>query len=386
TRAGLGHLLLAPARNADHHHSDPAPRGGARHPHRDAGRLLPRQAFRSHGRRHLRRGDVSLVPRVHHRRPVPVRLPARLVPGAGLERQLLEEPLHLRAAAHPARGAGRPCAADAALPLVLPRRDEERLRAHGARQGTLGAGDPAQARAAQRARAGGHQHLAPHPRRVRRQLPAGDFLLHPGPGARDLSRGEPQRLPGDPGGDDLSRGPHHAHQPRGRRALQLRRPAHPAALMAAVLDVTPESAWTALWRRLQQDRVGAVSLGIVVAYLVMILFAMAGFLARGWSEEVGVPYANPGFLGERPNLEAALQKRMEHKGKAPDMRDVDPLAPKYDEWAKRTQELKSTEPERSLTLPWGGDRWGRDVLAKAIKGSQVSIAVGIVAALCATLI
>src|SRR3954463_593942 len=156
--------------------------------------------------------------------------------------------------------------------------------------------------------------------------------------------------------------------------------------MAAVLDVTPQNAWTALWHRLQQDRVGAVSLGIVVVYLVMILFAMAGLLAGDWSEEVGVPYANPAFLGERPNLEAALQRRMEHKGKAPDLRDVDPLAPKYDEWAKRTQELKSTERDRSLTLPWGGDRWGRDVLDKAIKGSQVSIAVGVVAALCATLI
>jgi peptide/nickel transport system permease protein len=156
--------------------------------------------------------------------------------------------------------------------------------------------------------------------------------------------------------------------------------------MAAVLDVTPESAWSALRRRLQQDRVGAASLGIVVAYVVMILFAMAGWLAGGWSEEVGVPYANPAFLGARPNLEGALQKRMEHKGKMPDLRDIDPLAPKYEEWAKRTGELKSTERERSLTLRWGGDRWGRDVLAKAIKGSQVSIAVGVVAALCATCI
>src|SRR5258706_12701907 len=156
--------------------------------------------------------------------------------------------------------------------------------------------------------------------------------------------------------------------------------------MAAVLEVTPENAWTALWRRLQQDRVGALCLGIVVAYLVMILFAAAGWLARGWSEEVGVPYANPGFLGDRPNLEAALQKGSQHKGVAPDLRNVDPLAPKYDEWAKRTGELKSTERKRSLTLPWGGDRWGRDVLDKAIKGSQVSIAVGIVAALCATFI
>src|SRR6267142_973533 len=123
--------------------------------------------------------------------------------------------------------------------------------------------------------------------------------------------------------------------------------------MAAVLDVTPENAWTALWRRLHQDRVGAVSLGIVAAYLVMILFAMAGWLAGGWSVEVGVPYANPSFLGERPNLEAALQKRSQRQGKVPDLRDIDPLAPRYDEWAKRAQELKSTEPERSLTLPWG---------------------------------
>src|SRR5260221_4795779 len=156
--------------------------------------------------------------------------------------------------------------------------------------------------------------------------------------------------------------------------------------MAAVLDVTPENAWSALLRRLQQDRVGAISLGIVVVYLVMIVFAMAGLLAGSWSMEVGVPYANPAFLGDRPNLDAALAKRVDRKGRTPDLRDVDPLAPKYDEWAKRTGELKSTERERSLTLPWGGDRWGRDVLDKAIKGSQVSIAVGIVAALCATFI
>src|SRR5256885_12125280 len=125
--------------------------------------------------------------------------------------------------------------------------------------------------------------------------------------------------------------------------------------MAAVLDVTPENAWVALWRRLQEDRVGALSLGIVVAYLVMILFAMAGVLARGWSEEVGVPYANPAFLGERPNLEAVLGERAgAHPGRAPDLRDVDPLAPKYAEWEKRTAELKTTEHARSPTLPWGG--------------------------------
>ena len=157
--------------------------------------------------------------------------------------------------------------------------------------------------------------------------------------------------------------------------------------MAAVLDLAPENAWIALWRRLREDRAGAVSLGIVVAYLVMIAFAAAGLLARGWSEEVGVPYANPSFLGDRPNFEAQIAQRAQgKKGVAPDLRDINPLAPKYAEWEKRTAELKHTERERSTTLPWGGDRWGHDVLAKAIKGTQVSIAVGVVAALCATLI
>jgi peptide/nickel transport system permease protein len=157
--------------------------------------------------------------------------------------------------------------------------------------------------------------------------------------------------------------------------------------MAAVLDVTPENAWIALWRRLQQDRAGAVSLAIVAAYLLMILLAAAGYLAGGWSEEVGVPYANPAFLGERPNLEAALaQRAARRQGRVPDLSAVDPLAPKYAEWQKRTAELKTTQRERTMTLAWGGDQWGRDVLAKAIKGSQVSIAVGVCAALCATLI
>src|SRR5919109_5453701 len=157
--------------------------------------------------------------------------------------------------------------------------------------------------------------------------------------------------------------------------------------MAAVLDTVPDSPWSALWRRLREDRAGAISLTIVLVYLFMILIAATGYLAAGWNREVGVPFANPAFLGDRPNLEAALRSRaVQPQGKLPDLRAVDPLAPKYEEWRKRTAELKTTVRERSTTLPWGGDRWGRDVLAKAIKGSQVSIAVGVVAALCATLI
>jgi peptide/nickel transport system permease protein len=42
--------------------------------------------------------------------------------------------------------------------------------------------------------------------------------------------------------------------------------------------------------------------------------------------------------------------------------------------------------QRAETLPLGGDKWGRDVLKKTIKGSETSIFVGIAAALVATAI
>jgi peptide/nickel transport system permease protein len=155
--------------------------------------------------------------------------------------------------------------------------------------------------------------------------------------------------------------------------------------MAAVLEARHESAWSALWRRLLQDRAGSIALIAVLAYALLILASGLGVVGSGWHREVGVPYANPTLLGETPiareNKAAQTAARA-----APDLSSVDPLASKYAEWARRTAELKVTEPLRSLTLPWGGDRWGRDVLLKAIKGSQVSIAVGVIAALFATLI
>jgi peptide/nickel transport system permease protein len=157
--------------------------------------------------------------------------------------------------------------------------------------------------------------------------------------------------------------------------------------MAAILEGRHEGAWAALWSRLLQDRFGTLCLAVVLAYLVMILASILGLVSADWHREVGVPYANPALLGDTPQP-AALRwpGARRARGTAPDLSGVDPLAPKYAEWARRTAELKVSEAPRLPTLPWGGDRWGRDVLDKAIKGSQVSIAVGVTAALCATLI
>ncbi len=49
--------------------------------------------------------------------------------------------------------------------------------------------------------------------------------------------------------------------------------------------------------------------------------------------------------------------------------------------------VAAVAPEaRSATLPFGGDKWGRDVLKKTIKGSETSIFVGLAAAFVATFI
>jgi oligopeptide transport system permease protein len=79
--------------------------------------------------------------------------------------------------------------------------------------------------------------------------------------------------------------------------------------MSAVIDSAPrateaapksEGVWHAAWRRYRGDRVGMVSLAIVLGFLLLIALAMAGLVAKGWEREVGVPNAPPTFLGPRP--------------------------------------------------------------------------------------
>jgi peptide/nickel transport system permease protein len=146
--------------------------------------------------------------------------------------------------------------------------------------------------------------------------------------------------------------------------------------------------WILAWRRLRQDRVGMVSLVIVVFFLLMMVGAFTGLIASDWAKEKGVSYANPSFLAGSENLEAKAMASRGEAAKAPpvDLSDVDPLAPRYKEWEERAAKIAVTETKRAETLPFGGDKWGRDVLKKAVKGSEVSIFVGLAAALLATFI
>ena len=177
--------------------------------------------------------------------------------------------------------------------------------------------------------------------------------------------------------------------------------------------------WALAWKRLRTDRVAMVSLAIVVAFLVMVLLSATGLIAGDWAREVGVNYAPPSFLGPaEPAAGAAVapaaqSEQAEQPTELPvedpladalaairggatapnaaggdtasEGRSVDPLADVMAEI--KSKEVKNATAEvRAPTLPLGGDKWGRDVLKKTIKGSQTSIIVGLASAFVATVL
>jgi peptide/nickel transport system permease protein len=157
--------------------------------------------------------------------------------------------------------------------------------------------------------------------------------------------------------------------------------------LATTAPAAPERSspdvWTLAWRRMRADRIAMGALVVVAAYTLLVLAALAGLIDADWSRQVGVPYANPEFIG--PTVDASMTI-VHPSGPRVDISDVDPLAPRYAEWDARAAQIKSVTAARHSTLPLGGDRIGRDVLAKAVKGTEVSILIGVFAALLATAI
>jgi peptide/nickel transport system permease protein len=141
------------------------------------------------------------------------------------------------------------------------------------------------------------------------------------------------------------------------------------------------------WQRFCGDRVGLASAVIVVLYFVLALAAGLGWVAADWAKETGVSYAQPrlsgggapaGAAGPAPSLpaDAAVPG---------DPGIADPLAEDLAELRRSLAAAPAPEP-RLATLPLGGDKWGRDVLQKTLKGMQTSVLVGLAAAFLAAFI
>ena len=224
----------------------------------------------------------------------------------------------------------------------------------------------------------------------------------------------------------------------------------PVAARREIPHTVSPGLWTLAWRRLKTDSVAMVSLAIVAAFVLLMLLSGMGVVAKDWAREVGLNYAPPSFLGpdavpgspevtnkveapavpsgptpgsafnssvvdpigdviaeikggakpssgERPPAESKfvdplgdVMKEIEAQKAAPaaDAKSVDPLADvmKDIQAGKGAAQGAAAAEERRATLPFGADKWGRDVIAKTIKGSETSIFVGLAAAVVATLI
>jgi len=153
---------------------------------------------------------------------------------------------------------------------------------------------------------------------------------------------------------------------------------------APTTNMATTSLARATWKRLRADRVGLASMAVVLGFVGLIVLSATGLVVKDWQKEVGVASAPPGFMGPAPQTEAGVVAAPQ--GPLLDLSAVDPLAPRYGEWAERAARFKSEETVKAETLPFGGDRLGRDVLAKATKGTQTSVFVGLLGAAIAALI
>lgn len=167
-------------------------------------------------------------------------------------------------------------------------------------------------------------------------------------------------------------------------------------MQTTIQHVSP-SLWVLAWRRLRADRVAMISLAIVSAFLLMLVLSLSGLLAADWSQEIGVNYAPPSFVGADVEADADTEENataIAQKSNKPenitafnDYGIQDPLADEMQEiTASLAKQGVLAAPARLSTLPFGGDKWGHDVLKKTIKGAETSIVVGLVAAFLATLL
>jgi peptide/nickel transport system permease protein len=156
--------------------------------------------------------------------------------------------------------------------------------------------------------------------------------------------------------------------------------------VAIPAEVSP-GLWALAWRRLREDRVAMIALTVLLIYLVTLVMSFAGVLAGGWADEVAISYAPPSFMGAHNGKGMAAQEQAVQASAAPlDYYGIqDPLEKEMAEIrAELAQSRAKAAQEPRSTLPFGADRWGRDIIKKTIKGGETSIVVGLVAAALAT--
>ncbi|MEN3032196.1 ABC transporter permease [Chromobacterium amazonense] len=150
------------------------------------------------------------------------------------------------------------------------------------------------------------------------------------------------------------------------------------------------SLWGLGWQRLKRDRIGFVSLWIVLAFMLLALTSWVGLTGRGWNDEIAVSYAPPTFIYQKLHSDASVEQA---PLKASAASEPQGLRPSEDPIWAETQKARQNrdkyvvpEVKKAESLTFGADQRGRDILDKVIKGTSTSLFVGISGALLSILI
>ncbi len=151
--------------------------------------------------------------------------------------------------------------------------------------------------------------------------------------------------------------------------------------------------WALGWRRLRRDRVGMISLCIVAVYVVICLGGAVGLIGANWRDEVAKPHAPPTLLQrfvpqaeELTGAAVGAANANNDPGRTGLAAANDPLADLLAGIGDNADQYRTEEVERAQTLILGADQRGRDVLQKILKGTSVSMFIGLFGAFCAIVI
>ena len=158
--------------------------------------------------------------------------------------------------------------------------------------------------------------------------------------------------------------------------------------------ISSEGLWALTWKRLKADRLAMFSLAIVVLFLGLLVLSASGLVASDWSEEVGVHYAPPDFVGQQTGYKAdelaetdvVPAREVPPENPLDPLKDIirdlrkevsqgrpptetygieDPLKTEMDEIRNRQSQEETTVSDdsgRRKTLPFGADKWGHDII------------------------
>lgn len=145
-------------------------------------------------------------------------------------------------------------------------------------------------------------------------------------------------------------------------------------------------------RRLKADRIAMASLFIVLSFFLMLVLSMTGLIAKDWNKEVAVSYAPPTFIAiDQKVIDRSTMIEQSTVNQSSNQIDYygiqDPLAEDMRAIDQQLDgHLLDQQSELKTSLPFGADKWGRDIILKTIKGAETSILVGLISALIAVVI